>query len=121
MHSNIPKEYRGQVNPFVSSKNILREGAELYRERCADCHGLNGMGDGDLGKDLSPSPALLAYMIQIPMAVDEYMMWSISDGGAQFGTAMPAFKEQLTRNEIWKVITFMRAGFPSNVQISEFQ
>jgi mono/diheme cytochrome c family protein len=26
---------------------------------------------------------------------------------------MPAFKDILSREEIWKIIAFMRAGFPS--------
>jgi mono/diheme cytochrome c family protein len=70
------------------------------------------MGDGEVAKSLSPSPALLAHMIQMPMSVDEYMLWSISDGGSAFGTAMPAFKDVLTNDEIWKIVTYMRAGFP---------
>ncbi|MAT64611.1 MAG: hypothetical protein CMN57_03085 [Gammaproteobacteria bacterium] len=70
------------------------------------------MGDGEVANSLNPSPALLAYMIQMPMSVDAYMLWSISDGGAAFGTAMPAFKDILTQDEIWKIVSYMRAGFP---------
>jgi mono/diheme cytochrome c family protein len=70
------------------------------------------MGDGEGGKSLSPSPALLANLIEMPMSVDEFLLWSISDGGTAFGTAMPAFKDVLTRDEIWKIVTYMRAGFP---------
>lgn len=119
MHAGIPNEYRGQVNPLDSSKAVLKEGAKLYSLSCARCHGANGMGNGEAGKDLNPSPALLAYMIQMPMAVDEYMMWTISEGGVLFATDMPAFKEDLTETEIWKIISFLRAGFPSTDQISE--
>jgi hypothetical protein len=74
------------------------------------------MGDGQAAKSLRPPPALLAYMIQMPMSVDEYMMWTISEGGNQFGTAMPAYKEVLSKNDIWKIVTFMWAGFPSDAQ-----
>ena len=100
------------MNPLDAGKGVLDEGAKLYSQSCASCHGSNGMGNGEAGKDLNPSPALLAYMIQMPMAVDEYMMWTISEGGVAFGTDMPAFKGKLSQNEVWKVITFMRAGFP---------
>ncbi len=62
---------------------------------------------------LSPSPALLAYMIRRPIAVDEYLLWTISEGGAQFGSKMPAFKDKLGRDDIWRVVAYMRAGFPS--------
>ena len=51
-----------------------------------------------------------------PIAVDEYLLWSISEGGRQFDTEMPAFKGTLSREEIWKVIAFMRAGFPAGAQ-----
>jgi mono/diheme cytochrome c family protein len=74
------------------------------------------MGDGEAAKALNPSPALLAYMIQMPMSVDEYMMWTISEGGAAFETAMPAFRNTLSAEEIWRVIAYMRAGFPATAQ-----
>lgn len=70
------------------------------------------MGDGEAGKSLTPSPALLAYLIQRPFAADEYLLWSISEGGKPFGTGMPAFKDTLKRDQIWKIIAFMRGGFP---------
>ena len=50
-------------------------------------------------------------MIRRPIAVDEYLLWSASEGGKQFGTDMPAFKDKLSREEIWKIIAYMRAGF----------
>ena len=113
MHQGIPAPYRGARNPLPPNANTISEGRTLYQENCASCHGTTGMGDGEAANSLNPSPALLAYMIQMPMAVDEYMLWSISDGGEAFGTAMPAFKGALTNDEIWKIVTYMRAGFPA--------
>jgi hypothetical protein len=70
------------------------------------------MGDGEPGRAVSPSPALLAYMIRRPLSVDEYLLWAISDGGEQFDSEMPASKDKLSRDDIWRVIAYMRAGFP---------
>jgi mono/diheme cytochrome c family protein len=53
-------------------------------------------------------------MIQMPMLIDEYMLWSIADGGNAFGSPMPAFGETLSRDQIWKIVIFLRAGFPDN-------
>ena len=39
---------------------------------------------------------LLTYTIQMPTAVDEYLMWTISDGGDACGTDMPVLKDALT-------------------------
>ena len=112
MQFGVPSEYRGQRNPLPMTQDTVREGGAIYAKQCAECHGAQGLGDGEAGKSLNPSPALLAYMIQMPMSVDEYLLWSISEGGVQFGTDMPAFKETLTTQEIWKIMVFMRAGFP---------
>jgi len=112
MHSDIPSEYRGLRNPLALTPDVVRAGGVLYQEQCAECHGAQGMGDGEAAKALNPSPALLAYMVQMPMSVDEYLMWSIAEGGKAFGTDMPAFKDELSQEDIWKIIAFMRAGFP---------
>jgi len=114
MHQGIPAVYRAERNPLSPNAETISKGDALYQKNCTSCHGATGMGDGEMANSLNPSPALLAYMIQMPMSVDEYMLWSISDGGAAFGTAMPAFKDVLTQDEIWKIVTYMRAGFPGD-------
>jgi mono/diheme cytochrome c family protein len=50
----------------------------------------------------------------MPEAVDPYLMWAVSEGGKSFGTRMPAFKDRLNEAQIWQIITYMRAGFPSD-------
>ena len=113
MHGAIPSEYRGQFNPLASTPGVVEEGGKLYQKHCSLCHGANGMGNREAAHNLSPSPALLAYMVQMPMSVDEYLLWSISEGGERFNTAMPAFKGRLSEKDIWRIISFMRAGFPA--------
>ena len=112
MHEGVPAEYRGARSTIASTDVAIAEGGQLYARHCASCHGKTGLGDGDAGKALSPSPALLAFMIQRPVAIDEFLLWSIADGGKQFNTAMPAFKDSLKREEIWKIVSYMRGGFP---------
>lgn len=111
MNEGVPATYRGARSTISTTTAVLAEGQKLYQANCANCHGATGMGDGVAGRALSPSPALLAYMVQMPMAADEYLMWAVSDGGTPFGTEMPAFKDALTEAEIWKIIAYMRAGF----------
>jgi mono/diheme cytochrome c family protein len=71
------------------------------------------MGGGDAGNALYPSPALLAQLVRTPQGVDAYLLWAISEGGAPFGTQMPAFKDTLSQEQIWQIVTYMRAGFPA--------
>lgn len=112
MTQGVPQQYQGLRNPLPSTKETVAVGATVYAKSCSACHGSRGLGDGEAGRDLSPSPALLAYMVQMPMAVDEYLFWAISEGGQPFGTDMPAFKNLLAEDELWSVISYMRSGFP---------
>ncbi len=112
MHQGIPEEYLRASNPFRPTEETIAAGRALYEAKCLSCHGETGMGDGTAGRSLSPSPALLAYLIQMPMTVDSYLLWSVSEGGVAFGTGMPSFKSELARDDIWRIVAFMRAGFP---------
>jgi len=112
IETGVPKEYDGAKSTLTPGPATTAAGAKLYRDNCAKCHGANGMGNGDQAQALSPSPALLGYMIRRPISVDEYLLWSISEGGKAFETAMPSFKNDLSRDDIWRIIAYMRAGFP---------
>ncbi len=111
MQYGVPPEYEGARSTVTAGSETISAGGELYAKNCAACHGADGMGGGDASQAVSPSPALLAYMIRRPISVDEYLLWSIADGGKPFESDMPAFKDKLSRDEIWRVIAYMRAGF----------
>ena len=112
VNNGVPKAYAGKRSTIKEGAAQIAAGGRLYVQHCTRCHGSKGLGDGDTTKSLMPSPALLAYMIKRPISVDEYLLWAIADGGSAFATAMPAFKDKLSREEIWKIVAFMRAGFP---------
>ncbi len=40
------------------------------------------------------------------------MYWTIAEGGRQFDSDMPAFKDRLSKQDIWAVIAYVRAGLP---------
>lgn len=113
MQYGVPADYDGAKSTAQPGPETTAAGAKLYAQNCASCHGKDGTGDGDAENALSPSPALLAYMIRRPISVDEYLLWTISDGGAQFQSQMPAFKDKVAREDIWRIIAYMRAGFPA--------
>ena len=112
LQAGVPVEYRSQRNPYPNVNKAIFAGREVYRSNCIACHGPRGRGDGDAGLDLIPSPALLTELTERQGAADEYLFWTISEGGDQFGTAMPAFKARLQEDQIWQVISYLRAGLP---------
>lgn len=112
MAAGVPLEYRGRSSPYPAATMVIQDGGRLYKAHCATCHGAKGLGQGVASNDLTPSPALLTYMIKRQQTVDEYLLWTISEGGAQFGSEMPAYKGLVTDRQIWQIVTYMRAGFP---------
>jgi mono/diheme cytochrome c family protein len=112
MIEGVPEDYQGVASPIGGSDQAILAGAALYATHCAACHGDKGRGGGDAGLTLKPSPALKTYISRRPWAADEYLLWSVAEGGVEFGSTMPAFRDQLTRREIWEIIAYMRAGFP---------
>ena len=113
VNKRLSQDYLTAQNNVGYTIKAIAEGGPLYAAHCSQCHGEAGLGNGKLASALSPSPALLAYMIQQPIAIDQYLLWTISEGGKPFGTAMPSFKDELSQDQIWQIVAYLRAGFPA--------
>ena len=113
MMSGIPGPYSSMTNPLPKTRETVQRGAAVYEQNCSSCHGATGAGDGPASQTLSPRPANLALFSQMPMAQwDPFMYWTIAEGGAQFGSAMPSFKDSLSKDDIWAVIGYIQARLP---------
>lgn len=108
MQNGVNPKYADMRNPLRASAANLREGKMLYERNCAACHGPTGLGDGPAAPGLNPPPPNIAAAAKLPMATDAYLYWTIADGGAPLGTAMPAFKSALKEDQIWQIITYLR-------------
>jgi mono/diheme cytochrome c family protein len=112
MNKDVPQAYLDATNDVGYTTKAIVEGGDLYAANCSKCHGDTGLGNGEAAGDLAPSPALLAYLMDQPIAIDPYLLWTISEGGLAFGTKMPAFKDVLSKQQIWQIVAYLRAGFP---------
>lgn len=113
MMQGIPEPYRSMTNPLPGTAETLKRGATVYAVNCAACHGAQGLGDGAAAASLTPPPGNLAWLADRPMGQwDPFIYWAVAEGGAQFGSAMPAFKDSLTSDEIWAVTAYIQAHFP---------
>jgi mono/diheme cytochrome c family protein len=108
----VPEAYRDARNPLPRTASVLEAGHELYTRHCVSCHDVSGQGRDEAGLSLYPPPALLVHLIRLPSRVDEYLIWSIVEGGEPFASDMPAFRDTLDTKQIWQIVTYMRAGFP---------
>lgn len=105
--AEIPAEYAGRTSPIAADGASLARGQSAYQTYCIACHGEAGMGDGVAGQALDPKPAPIAQSSQ--MMPDAYLFWRVSEGGAHFSTAMPAWEVALDEQIRWDLVNYMRS------------
>lgn len=110
MHQGLPAAYAGKTNPLKATSAVLAEGRKLYAGNCAVCHGAHAQGDGPMARSLNPPPTDLSRTLTLPIAQDDFLYWTVSEGGAPVGSAMPAFKTRLEPDQIWSIISALRSG-----------
>ncbi len=109
----VPAPYNTLNNPLPRTAATINQGAQVYAQNCQSCHGETGQGDGEAGRDLSPPPGNLAWLSQMPMVKwDGFMYWTVAEGGVPLGSAMPSFKDSLSKEDSWAVIAYIQARLP---------
>ena len=96
------------LEPLPSNPPSLARGADVFRERCAQCHGESGRGDGPKATTLEgPPPADLAdpAIMGGMSLVDLYRRIAIGTPG----TAMPEFAGDLSPEDRWAVVSYVAA------------
>lgn len=173
----VPAPYATMKNPLQPTPEVLAAGRTLFADNCEVCHGVNGRGDAQAGRELDPpAPALRLPDPEMVKAMEDYrrrvlsgeknvpappghampgpgmmgqgrmgqgmgpgmgqgmrmgmrmgpgpaqmlklttsdgfLMWAISEGGEALDTGMLAFKDVLSEEERWQLVTFIQADLP---------
>lgn len=94
---------------------LAATGAELYSRHCSACHGDNGNGASWARTGLNPPPRNFTTAASKGVLSRERMVNSVTHGRP--GTAMQPFKDRLNRDEIDRVVAYIRQRF-MGVQVS---
>ena len=92
-------------NPIPPTSDSVAAGQIVYERYCLTCHGVNGRGDGPGAEGLEPPPADLS--VHVPLHGDADIFGFIANGIE--GTSMVGLADNLTDDEIWHAINFIRA------------
>lgn len=116
--------FRGQTMELAGLENPLRQqgdlqehyerGKEIYVRNCLPCHGDGLNGQGYFAHGFNPAPLNFQDNGTIAQLTESFVFWRIAKGGpglpregTPWNSAMPAWEDFLTADEIWSVIIFL--------------
>lgn len=116
--------FRGKVVQLTGLENPLRTsgampehlalGKKVYYQNCLPCHGDRMDGQGHYAEGFSPAPLSFADNGTIAQLTESYVFWRVAKGGpglpregTPWNSAMPAWEDFLTEQEVWSVILFL--------------
>jgi mono/diheme cytochrome c family protein len=128
IHPAPPAEitFRGKTLTLAGLENPLRRtaGAELaqhlavgrhvYYQNCVPCHGDHLDGQGHYANGFNPIPLNFQDNGTIAQLTESFVFWRVAKGGpglpreaTPWNSAMPAWEDFLSEDEIWSVILFL--------------
>jgi len=101
-----PADAKQLKNPLADSAMSVEKGGKLFRQYCADCHGVKGDGKGPMADSLKRKPANLTSSQTQALAPGE-IFWRVSKGD----DIMPSFEKTfpLTETERWELVQFVKS------------
>jgi thiosulfate dehydrogenase len=89
----------------TDEKNLL-EGAKVYKENCAVCHGVPDAAKTAIAEGMAPKPPQLFKGIGVTDDEAWESYWKV-EGGIRL-SGMPGFKGRLTETQIWQVAVLVK-------------
>jgi len=117
LHAHIQKEAPKKEAPLPANELNLSQGANVYVENCAFCHGLPDQKATMAAKGMFPLPPQLFNKDE--MVTDDPVgvtYWKVFNGIRM--TGMPGFGQMLTKDQLWQVSMLLKHAdkLPPSVQ-----
>jgi len=104
LRASVARHAPTGANPMPPSEENLIAGAKLYRQMCSRCHGISRESDNSYGQSFyPPAPGL---PLSRTLYTDNEIFWIVKHGIRN--TAMLAWGNLLSDDEIWQVVTLIR-------------
>lgn len=104
---SVPSKAKHRSNPVTSSPEVLQESRRHFADHCASCHGNDGSGNTEMGRNLYPrAPDMRLADTQ---RLTDGELYYIIHNGVRW-TGMPAWGEPANDNDqdSWKLVLFIR-------------
>ena len=106
----VPEAAKKVKNPVATTPDGVATAHAIFMDKCANCHGDKGEGDGPESGMYDPSPSNLADAKMMNSMTDGEIFYKITEGRRP----MPSFKNQLSDEQRWQVVNFLRTLAPKS-------
>lgn len=107
---DVPTDKKAKNSYVKFDENTAKDGEAIYTKTCKSCHGDMGKANGN--KTLNPQPPDLTSTLTQDLT-DGELFYILNTGR----NAMPNFKNTLSEEERWKVISYIRSFNKKYVQV----
>lgn len=108
-----PYRHLEEDDPEAFEEHV-ENGRRVYYENCFYCHGDQMRSDGLYAEHLNPIPTDFSSAGTIEQLQESFLFWRIAKGGpgmppagTPWDSAMPAWEQFLSEEEMWDVILFL--------------
>ncbi len=102
---DAPPELKQKKNPVAPTDAAMKEAKAIYAEKCSNCHGDAGKGDGADAMMYDPGPANLSDTTLMSKFTDGELYYKITVGKKP----MPSFEKRLSEEQRWGLVNLVRA------------
>jgi len=102
-----PADAASLTNPVKDRPDAAQLGREFYMQKCGDCHGKEGKGNGWMSKMVARPPTNLASRM-VQANTDGELFWKITNGKSP----MPAHRVRFDDEQRWLIVSFLRTLKP---------
>jgi mono/diheme cytochrome c family protein len=102
----IPLEAGKKTNPLPETDEVVSQGQTVFLGSCAQCHGADGRGDTNIGRNMAP-PAMDLTSSHVQHWTDAELFWIVQNGVRL--TGMPAWQSSISETNTWKLARFIHS------------
>src|SRR5215471_10192526 len=101
----VPEEAKRVQNPLKPSQADPAGARKLYSDKCAECHGDSGKGDGSQAKMYDPQLTNFTDAAHMSTVTDGELFFKLSEGHRP----MPSFKKRFSEEQRWQLVLLLRS------------
>lgn len=100
--------------PFASMHRAVRDGEQIYEDRCATCHRLDGTGIAGVFPPLTGARWVTGDKGRLIRIVLHGMHGEVEVKGSTYNSVMPAWGNVLSDQEVAEVATYVRSSWSNH-------